>query len=232
MKNTLLVLMSLMTLLCVPVPYCLSSIEKITNEVVVPTRQQNSIDVQVASKIASPDINQVAKSSLYEAIASYVPYYAAAFAGVGGIAVLGLLFQKYALSLVKHYPFLVRPVILLASVIRFFRWNDANIKALATVMAAGVFAQYSVLRFIDFLTKNDVDIQGNDSARVVVPSIANSVAGTVYALNIVGGAALMVAIFFRFAAHRFDLTFGEDAPTYMAMPLAPVLPAPHAAVAG
>lgn len=230
MKNTLLVLMSLMTLLCVPVPYCLSSIEKITNEVVVPTRQQNSIDVQVASKIASPDINQVAKSSLYEAIASYVPYYAAAFAGVGGIAVLQL-FQKYALSLVKHYPFLLRPVRFFVSVMCFFLWNDANIKALATVMASGVFAQYFVLQFIDFLTKNDADIQGDDSARVVAPSTANSLAGTAYALNVVGVAAFIVAIFFRFVAHRFDMIFGDNVPTHMARLLAPVRSVPTAAAA-
>lgn len=229
MKNTLLVLMSLMTLWCVSVPCCLSSIEKITNEV-VSKNQQNSINVQVASEIAFPDIDQATKSSLYEAIASYAPYYAAAFAGVGVIAVLRL-FQKYALSLVKCYPFLLRPVRFLVFVMCFFLWNDANIKALATVMAAGVFAQYFVSQFIDFLTKNDADIHGTESARVVAPSTANSLAGTAYALNVVGVAAFIVAIFFRFVAHRFDMIFGDDVPTHMARLLAPVRSVPSAAAA-
>lgn len=231
MKNALLVLMSLMTLLSVSVSCRLSSIEKITNEVVAQTSQQKSIDVKIAPDSVFPDIDQVAKSSLYETVAPYVSYGATALAAVGGIVGLRLLFQKYALSLVQHYPFFLRPIIFLASVIRFFLWNDENIKALATVMGVGAFAQYLVLQIINFITKNDTDIQSQESARVVVPGIANSLAGTICALNVVGVAALMVAIFFRFAEHRFAMAFGDDVSTHMGMAFPPVLPAPAAAAA-
>jgi len=125
--------------------------------------------------------------------------------------VLGFMaFEKIAPALILRYPWLAGLFINIVSFLYFLMYNAENIAPFFAVMAGAAMTQHALIKFIDYITQDQTDIQGQDSSKQVVPSGSNTTLGTLLALNVLGIATLGVAVFFWCALHRFGTCVSKN----------------------